>query len=72
MNIILQGCQPSLCLIADYYLMDAACLLPVIALDLRPNSRVLDLCAAPGGKTLAILQTLADRGNAVKDRLDYI
>jgi len=38
--------------------MDGASLLPVLALDLEPGCRVLDLCAAPGGKSLAILQTL--------------
>jgi len=38
--------------------MDAASLLPVLALNLEPNDAVLDLCAAPGGKSLAILQTL--------------
>ncbi|KAM7014622.1 5-cytosine rRNA methyltransferase NSUN4 [Passerculus sandwichensis] len=41
----------------DYYLMDAASLLPVLALDVQPDDFVLDLCAAPGGKTLALLQT---------------
>ncbi|NXK06345.1 NSUN4 methyltransferase, partial [Herpetotheres cachinnans] len=41
----------------DYYLMDAASLLPVLALNVQPNDFVLDLCAAPGGKTLALLQT---------------
>lgn len=41
----------------DYYLMDAASLLPVLALGLQPDDTVLDLCAAPGGKTLALLQT---------------
>ncbi|NXG21136.1 NSUN4 methyltransferase, partial [Grallaria varia] len=40
-----------------YYLMDAASLLPVLALDVHPDDLVLDLCAAPGGKTLALLQT---------------
>ena len=38
--------------------MDAASLLPVLALNLEPKDTVLDLCAAPGGKSLAILQTL--------------
>ncbi|NXH70065.1 NSUN4 methyltransferase, partial [Hydrobates tethys] len=41
----------------DYYLMDAASLLPVLALNVQPDEFVLDLCAAPGGKTLALLQT---------------
>ncbi|XP_009074060.1 PREDICTED: 5-methylcytosine rRNA methyltransferase NSUN4, partial [Acanthisitta chloris] len=41
----------------DYYLMDAASLLPVLALNVQPDDVVLDLCAAPGGKTLALLQT---------------
>ncbi|XP_010145589.1 PREDICTED: 5-methylcytosine rRNA methyltransferase NSUN4, partial [Eurypyga helias] len=41
----------------DYYLMDAASLLPVLALNVQPSDLVLDLCAAPGGKTLALLQT---------------
>ncbi|NXI99982.1 NSUN4 methyltransferase, partial [Psophia crepitans] len=41
----------------DYYLMDAASLLPVLALNVQPDDFVLDLCAAPGSKTLALLQT---------------
>jgi 16S rRNA C967 or C1407 C5-methylase (RsmB/RsmF family) len=39
----------------ENYVMDPASLLPVYALDLQKDSRVLDLCAAPGGKSLAIL-----------------
>ncbi|MGH0164156.1 UNVERIFIED_CONTAM: hypothetical protein FKN15_074719 [Acipenser sinensis] len=41
------------------YLLDAASVLPVLALDVQPGHTVLDLCAAPGGKTLALIQTQA-------------
>ncbi|XP_005398733.1 PREDICTED: 5-methylcytosine rRNA methyltransferase NSUN4 isoform X3 [Chinchilla lanigera] len=53
--------------VMDYYLMDAASLLPVLALGLHPGDTVLDLCAAPGGKTLALLQTLCCRNLAAND-----
>lgn len=38
------------------YLLDPASLLPVKALDPKPGMSILDLCAAPGGKTLAICE----------------
>ncbi|XP_063405303.1 5-methylcytosine rRNA methyltransferase NSUN4-like [Mytilus trossulus] len=39
-----------------YYMMDAASMLPVIALDVQDNDNVLDMCSAPGGKMLTMLQ----------------
>ncbi|XP_015791257.1 5-methylcytosine rRNA methyltransferase NSUN4 [Tetranychus urticae] len=42
----------------EYFLIDAAAVLPVLALDIQVNDRVADLCAAPGGKTLLMLSTL--------------
>ncbi|KAG5833627.1 hypothetical protein ANANG_G00277890 [Anguilla anguilla] len=39
------------------YLLNAASLLPVLALGVRDGDRVLDLCSAPGGKAVAILQS---------------
>lgn len=36
----------------DWWVQDAAAALPVRILNPRPNERILDLCAAPGGKTM--------------------
>lgn len=44
--------------VLDYYLMDGASVMPVLALDLRPGNRLLDMCASPGGKSLLAIQTL--------------
>ncbi|XP_060087747.1 5-methylcytosine rRNA methyltransferase NSUN4 [Heteronotia binoei] len=53
--------------ILGYYLLDAASVLPVLALNVQPGDLVLDLCAAPGGKTLALLQTGCCRELAAND-----
>lgn len=42
----------------NYYLMDGASVLPVLALDVKPGNRILDMCASPGGKSLLCIQTL--------------
>ncbi|XP_076755521.1 5-methylcytosine rRNA methyltransferase l(2)10685 [Xylocopa sonorina] len=47
--------------VSDYYLFDGGSILPVLALDIRLGDTVLDMCAAPGGKALTILQTLMPR-----------
>ncbi|KAI8328412.1 S-adenosyl-L-methionine-dependent methyltransferase [Blakeslea trispora] len=44
--------------VTDYYILDAASVLSTEVLDIQPEDHVLDLCAAPGGKTLAVLQRL--------------
>ena len=45
-----------------YYLQDPASLLPVLALQAQPGERVLDLCAAPGGKSLFIADLMNYQG----------
>ena len=51
-------------------------MLPVLALDLQPGDAVLDMCAAPGGKALSILQTLMPNimvaNDIQKSRVDRI
>lgn len=49
----------------EYYLLNAASLLPVLALEVKDGEDVLDLCAAPGGKSVAILQC-AYPGNVLR------
>ena len=47
------------------YIQDPAARLAVLAADLRPESRVLDVCAAPGGKSFAAAIAMGDRGEVV-------
>lgn len=44
--------------VLSHFLMDGASILPPIVLGVDPGDRVLDACAAPGGKSLILLQTL--------------
>jgi len=44
----------------DWWVQDAAAALPVRVLDPQPHESVLDLCAAPGGKTLQLCAAGAD------------
>ena len=46
----------------QYMLQGAASLLPVMALGALPGERVLDMCAAPGGKTTHIAQDMKNQG----------
>ena len=51
--------------LADCYLMDLSSVLPALALGVQPGERVLDLCAAPGGKTLILLSCLGESGELI-------
>jgi NOL1/NOP2/sun family putative RNA methylase len=48
-----------------YYVQEASQTLAVLALDPQPGERVLDLCAAPGGKATQIAQHMRDEGLVV-------
>lgn len=44
------------------YSQDPSAMLPVSGIDISPGWRVLDLCAAPGGKSSQIASALSNRG----------
>ena len=45
-----------------YYIQEPSAMAPVEVLEIRPGERVLDLCAAPGGKTAQIAAKLRGSG----------
>lgn len=48
-----------------FYVQDVAARLAVIAADPKPGMRVLDACAAPGGKSFAAAITMKDKGEII-------
>jgi len=53
-----------------FYVQDPSTLLAVRELDPQPGERVLDLCAAPGGKTVMAAQQMQDTGEIVAEDSD--
>ncbi|EKD27526.1 MAG: hypothetical protein ACD_79C00682G0006 [uncultured bacterium] len=45
-----------------FYFMDIASIYPVTALDVKTGHNVLDMCAAPGGKSLILAENLRAEG----------
>lgn len=45
-----------------YYIQEPSAMVPAELLDVKPGDRVLDLCAAPGGKTTQIAGKLLGQG----------
>jgi 16S rRNA C967 or C1407 C5-methylase (RsmB/RsmF family) len=51
------------------YYLDGASVLAARALAVRPGARVLDMCAAPGGKSLVLASCLAGAGSLLCNEL---
>jgi 5-methylcytosine rRNA methyltransferase NSUN4 len=51
----------------NYYLMDAASILPVEVLSPQPGEKVVDLCAAPGGKSLLCAIRMKGEGRLISN-----
>ncbi|MBY0314693.1 MAG: RsmB/NOP family class I SAM-dependent RNA methyltransferase [Bdellovibrionales bacterium] len=52
-----------------FYKMDPASILAAQALQVQPGDRVLDMCAAPGGKTLVLIEAMGAEGQMIANEL---
>ena len=52
-----------------FHIQDISSQLCTAALEARPGMEVLDLCAAPGGKTFTLAQRMGDRGRVLAREL---
>lgn len=53
-----------------YYIQEPSAMSPVAYLDPKPEQRVLDLCAAPGGKSTQIAGRMQGRGILVSNEIN--
>lgn len=55
-----------------YHIQEEVSCIPVMLLDPQPGERVIDLCAAPGGKSAQIAVAMANRGTLVSNDRDAL
>ena len=54
-----------------FYIQEPAAMVPVESIDIQPDWKVLDLCAAPGGKSIHISEMLKDEGLIISRDLTW-
>lgn len=52
-----------------YYIQEPSAMLPALLLDAKPGELILDLCAAPGGKTVQLASAMQGKGLLVSNEI---
>lgn len=55
-----------------YHLQEVVSMLPALLLDPQPGERILDLCAAPGSKTVQLALAMQNRGTLIANDKNYV
>lgn len=53
-----------------FYVQEPSAMLPPLLIDIPKNAKILDLCAAPGGKTLSLSNKVPD-GFVISNEINY-
>lgn len=53
-----------------YYIQEASAMAPAVYLNAQPGERILDLCAAPGGKSTQIADAMQGKGLLVSNEIN--
>ena len=52
-----------------YYIQEPSAMLPAVYLDAKPGEKILDLCAAPGGKSTRIAEAMKGQGLFISNEI---
>lgn len=52
-----------------YYIQEPSAMLPAVYLDAQPGEKILDLCAAPGGKSTRIAEAMKGQGLFISNEI---
>ena len=58
-------------LLGYYYIQELASMLPIIALQPKPNETFLDLCSAPGSKTTQAASKMKNTGTIIANEVSF-